>query len=76
MKKPIINDYMCSKCINDFRISDRYKDKSDIEIIIDLYSYKASQYCKDNNVEITNFSVRKNESGEYEIEIQFDEHGK
>ena len=76
MKKPVIYDIMCSKCINDFRISPRYKDKSDIEIIIDLYSHKAIQYCKDNNVEITNFSVRKNESGEYEIEIQFDEHGK
>lgn len=76
MKKPVIKDYMCSKCINDFRILDRYKDKSNIEIVIELYMNKASQYCKINDLEITNFSVRKDDSGDYIIEIHFDEHGK
>lgn len=72
MKKPCINDSMCSKCINYFRILDKYKDKSDREIVTDLYANKASKYCKENNLEISEFSIRKNKSGEYEIEIYFD----
>lgn len=72
MERLRIKDFICSKCINDFRILDRYKDKSDIEIIIELYMNKAIQHCKENNVEINEFSIRKDESEKYYIEIYFD----
>lgn len=72
MEQKRIKDTICDLCINDFRALDKYKEKSDIEIILDLYAHKVSEYCKLNNLEITEFSVRKDESGKYEIEIYFD----
>lgn len=75
MERLCINDIVCSKNINYFRVLDKYKDKSVIEIIIDAYTNKASQYCKKHNLEITEFSIRKHESDKYEIEIKLGEYG-
>ena len=86
MKKPVVKDFICGKCLNDLRLIDKNKDKTDIELITEYYLHRANQYCKENNLEISEISVRKDElcdcessvcdESAYYIEINFEEHGK
>lgn len=71
-----LKDVINNKCIDYFKILDKYKDKSDFEIIIDLYVHKISEHCKEKNLEVKEFSIIKDEVGNYDIIIHFDEHGK
>jgi hypothetical protein len=75
MEQKRIKDTICDLCINDFRVLDKYKEKSDIEIILDLYAHKVSEYCKINNVSIKDFSIKKDDFNVYTIEINFDDYG-
>lgn len=74
--KKDLEDVIDNKSIDYFRILDKYKDKSDLEIITDLYVHKISEHCKENNLEVKEFFIRKDEVGNYDIIISLDEHGK
>jgi hypothetical protein len=38
--------------------------------------HKISEHCKENNLEVKEFFIRKDEIGNYDIIISLDEHGK